>query len=467
MTTDAIYHTILEHIADAGEEGASLDDLRKLAPQASDRQLRYRLDAMRESQEIERVGQGPATRYVALQQQHMRATEAAEDLAVGQSEEVPAARAGFSSQEARDVLARLAQPTSARPLVRYNEDWITTLGESELLSEHQREHLGRIGETGFERELAGTYARKLNERLIIDLSWASSALEGNTYSLLDTKRLIETGLMAEGKEKVEAQMILNHKLGIEFMLDSLDFGIVLAVLSNLNAILLDNLIHDNTGGGRIRERGVSISGSNYIPLDIPQKLRQETERVLAYTRAKTDPFERALFLLVALPYLQPFIDGNKRTGRLMANLPLFLSNARPLSFVDVERGDYLEAMLCAYEFGALAPIRELFIFAYERSCQRYPDVLEEMPEPDSFRLEHRALIYDAVREVVASATTAPEERVDALAAATFSDLSARVRFTAMVLDDLRGLHDGNYLRYRIRPAEYAAWIEAHGEAPGS
>ena len=90
-----------------------------------------------------------------------------------------------------------------------------------------------------------------------------------------------------------------------------------------------------------------------------------------------------------------------------------------------------------------------------------------MPEPDSFRLEHRALIYDAVREVVASATTAPEERVDALAAATFSDLSARVRFTAMVLDDLRGLHDGNYLRYRIRPAEYAAWIEAHGEAPGS
>ncbi len=463
MTTDTLYDAILEHLTRAGTDGLGLDDLRKLEPGASDRQLRYRLDAMRSDDKIDRVGRGPATRYVISPGLAVGEADASEDSDREQGME-RVALGLFSSQEALDALGRLAMPSSTRPIARYDERWITTLGESELLTEHQRAHLGELGETGFERELAGTYARQLNERLIIDLSWASSALEGNTYSLLDTKRLIETGLMAKGKEKVEAQMILNHKLGIEFLLESLDFGIVQAVVSNLNAILLDNLIHDNAGGGRLRERGVMISGSTYIPLDIPQKLRQEFGRVLAYSRAKANPFERALFLLITLPYLQPFIDGNKRTGRLMANFPLFLSNVRPLSFVDVERGDYLEAMLCAYEFGELAPIRELFLFAYERSCERYPDILEAMPEPDSFRLEHRELIYEAVRDVVAGAATPAEDRVDVLAAASFSRLSDRVRFTAIVLDDLRGLHEGNYLRYRIRPAEYKAWLEAVGEA---
>ena len=453
MAEDALYSSILEHLTNAGDEGLGLSQLRTLFPEASDRQLRYRLDQMRKANEVKRIGKGTATTYKSLIEGAF--TESKELQRPAGAEDEPST----FSKEALDALGRLEQPVTIRPISRYREDWITNTGEASFLSESQRAHLGTIGETGFEGELAGIYARQLNERLLIDLSWASSALEGNTYSLLDTKRLIETGRLAKGKEKVEAQMILNHKLGIEFLLDNVVFGIKHVVVSNLNAILLDNLTRDQNDGGRLRTRGVMISGSTYIPLDIPQKLSQEFERVLAYTRSKANPFERALYLLVALPYLQPFIDGNKRTSRLMANYPLFLSNTRPLSFVDVDRTDYLKAMLCAYEFNDISPLRELFIFAYERSCQRYPDILESMPQPDSFRLEHRALIYESVRDVVSSLPLNPTEMVEELASRRFKDLSDRVKFTAMVLDDLRGLHDGNYLRYRIRQSEYEAWQE--------
>lgn len=442
MPRDALYTRVLEHITQVGEEGLRLENLRSLEPNASDRQLRYRLNQMRQEGEIRRVGRGPSTRYVAASR-----SSPAERIQEG----------ALFSTHARELLSQLALPPSARAIARYDERWLTHVGTSPLLSDAQRAHLNGIGQTGLEEELAGIYARQLSERLLIDLSWASSALEGNTYSLLDTRRLIETGLEATGKEKVEAQMILNHKLAIEFLLDNVTYGIRHGIVANLNAILLDNLIKNQADGGKLRSRGVRISGATYLPLNIPQKLTEEFERLLAFARAKQDPFERAFFLLVTLPYLQPFIDGNKRTGRLMANLPLFIANVRPLSFVDIERDDYLEATLCVYEFGELSPLRELFIFAYERSCARYPDVLEALPEPDEFRLEHRALVYEAVRQVVAELEPDRERAVEEFAAEHFESLPDRVRFGAMVLADLRSLHEGNYMRYRIRPAEFEEW----------
>lgn len=192
-------------------------------------------------------------------------------------------------------------------------------------------------------------------------------------------------------------------------------------------------------------------------------MREELERTLALARTQPDPFDAALFMLIALPYLQAFVDGNKRTARLLTNLPLFEQNVRPLSFVDVEREDYLRATLCTYEFREPGPMKELFVHAYVRSCARYPEVLDVVPNPDPFRLEHRARIYEVVRDVVVEQDTSPRARIEAYASEAFEEVSAFAKFVAIVLTDLDALHEGNFMRYRISPAQFEAWSALESE----
>ena len=448
-TEDTLREQILAKIEGAGEEGLSISDLRTAEPESTDRKLRYRLGKLQEEGAIEKIGKGRATRYISC---------ALEDSSLG---EEPPTEVPFS-RSSRRALDALGVPASKRPIAHYMPDWITEMGAGSLLTERQRTHLMSLGATGFEGEPAGTYARQVYERLLIDLSWASSALEGNTYTLLDTQRLIALGLEAHGKQKLEAQMIMNHKRAIEFLFDAVEYGMVRMVVSNLHAILMENLLPDPSSYGRVRRQPVRITGSSYLPLDPPSQIEEELERILSFARQKEDAFERASFLLLALPYLQPFIDGNKRTARLIANLPLFIANVRPLSFVDIPRADYLRATLCTYEQRDPGPLIDLFVFAYERSCARYPDVIEALSEPDPFRLEHRDLIYDAIFTIVTSLVSPVEPEVDRLARAHFSNVEDRATFAAFVLTDLAALHEGNFMRYRLRPSQFEAWRAMRG-----
>ena len=163
---------------------------------------------------------------------------------------------------------------------------------------------------------AGTYARQILSRLIIDLSWASSRLEGNTYSRLDTERLILFGQSAEGKDAVETQMILNHKAAIEFLVDAADeLRFNKYTLLNLHALLSDNLLANHDAVGRLRELPVEISGSVFHPMAIPQVLAECFTQILDTAEAIRDPFEQSFFVMVHLPYLQPFEDVNKISTR--------------------------------------------------------------------------------------------------------------------------------------------------------
>jgi len=353
------------------------------------------------------------------------------------------------------------QPLQARKPVGYNRKFLDRYrpNVSFYLTERDRAHLAGIGRPQIAELPAGTYAKQILNRLLIDLSWNSSRLEGNTYSLLDTRRLIELGEEAVGRAHLEAQMILNHKDAIEFLVGAADdIGFNRYTLLNLHALLANNLLADSASAGRLRYIAVGIERSAFHPLEMPQLIQECFNQMLATAAAIDDPFEQAFFVMVQLPYLQPFDDVNKRVSRLAANIPLIKDNLAPLSFTDVPRSIYMEAVLGVYERNKTQLLKDVFIWAYERSAARYAAVRQSLGEPDPFQLRYR----EQLREFVADLVRTRVSRNDAVARiAAWSkrniDPADRKRFTEVVETELIGLHEGNFARYRIRPAEFAAW----------
>jgi Fic family protein len=305
----------------------------------------------------------------------------------------------------------------------------------------------------------GTYARQVLDRLIIDLTWNSSRLEGSTYSLLETDRLLILGKALDPNRAVEAQMILNHKAAIEFLVEEPnELGFNRYTMLNLHAILTDGLLKNPNSEGALRTIPVGVGGTVYHPTNNPALIEECFDLILKKASAIKDPLECSFFLMVHLPYLQPFEDGNKRTSRLSANFPLIQKNMAPLSFVDVSLRDYTDGILTVYELNRVELLRDVFAHAYERSAGRYAAVGQEMGDPDPVSVRYRMEIKDRIREVVV-------QRMDKLTAAaalrrwanqniTASD---RAHFIEITEGRLLGLRDGNIARVRVRPSEFAAW----------
>ena len=247
------------------------------------------------------------------------------------------------SPESEEIKHAVRRPIHARSPVGYNRQFLDDYlpNGTFYLSADTRRSLLEMGRSPDEPRPAGTYARKILDRLLIDLSWNSSRLEGNTYSLLETERLLELGEAAEGKDAFEAQMILNHKAAIELLVEqATEVGFNRYTILNLHALLSDNLLADPQACGRVRSIAVGIGGTVYRPLEVPQLIDECFQQILDTAAAITDPFEQAFFAMVHLPYLQPFEDVNKRVARLVANLPFIRENLSPLSFVDVPERAY-------------------------------------------------------------------------------------------------------------------------------
>ncbi|MFZ2509113.1 MAG: Fic family protein, partial [Steroidobacteraceae bacterium] len=320
-----------------------------------------------------------------------------------------------------------------------------------------RRQLDELGRTPEAARPAGTYARRILERLLIDLSWNSSRLEGNTYSLLETRDLIRDNAAAPGKDPKETQMILNHKAAIELLVDSpLEVGVNRYTVQNLHALLADNLLDDPAGAGRLRHGPVAITQSSYVPTGIPQLLEEMFDLLLGKAAAIQDPMEQSFFLLVHLPYLQPFVDVNKRTSRLAANVPLIQANRVPLSFVDVPESDYMDGLIGVYELNRVELLRDVFAWAYERSCRQYKTIRDSLPEPDPFRLRYRSALIDVVAEAVRDKRMPTTEQIRPLAAKLVAE-GDLARFVTIAVAELAGLHEGNIARFRIRPGELHAW----------
>ncbi len=365
------------------------------------------------------------------------------------------------SAGAEAVKRAIRAPIQKRQPVGYQRDFLDDYrpNVTHYLPAETRQRLLDMGPRPDSERPAGTYARTIYSRLLIDLSWNSSRLEGNTYSLLETERLLGLGEAAEGKDAREAQMILNHKAAVELLVDQADeVGFNRYTILNLHALLADNLLGDPQAGGRLRRIPVGIGGTVYHPLEVPQLIEECFEQILDAAAAITDPFEQAFFALVHLAYLQGFEDVNKRVSRLAANIPLIRGNLCPLSFVDVPERAYIDGVLAIYELNRVELLRDLFVWAYERSSGRYSAVRQSLGEPDPFRLRYRAVVAEAVAAVVRTGMDkqAATELVRQRAAEQVSPAN-QARFVEVVETQLMSLHEGNIARYRLRPAEYQAW----------
>jgi hypothetical protein len=373
------------------------------------------------------------------------------------------------SPAAAEIRTYVRQPRQLRQPVSYRVDLLESYAPNRVhyLSDQLREHLAAMGRSPAGDAPAGTFARDILSRLLIDLSWASSRLEGNTYSRLDTARLIEFGEAAEGKDALETQMILNHKAAIEYLVREPGHAVVATeTIIALHAFLSDGLLPDPLACGRLRRRPVEIGGSVYLPIALPQRIEELFGLVVQMAAEIRDPFEQAFFLLVHLPYLQPFEDVNKRVSRLAANIPLIRDNLSPLSFVDVPEQAYLEGLLGVYELARVDLLRDVFVWAYERSCQQYVAVRRQLVPPDTFRLRYRNALTEAIASIVRGGRRASEDAVRQVMPGVVAE-GDRERFVALVLAELTTLHDGNAVRFGLRPLEFAAWKaqQSNGTAP--
>ncbi|NBA93864.1 Fic family protein [Pseudomonas sp. R5(2019)] len=310
-------------------------------------------------------------------------------------ETVPAIKAGsgplpvFSEQSA-EIIARVRAPLFTRTPCSYREDWLRSYKPNET-AYLPTEHLALLQEHGQranDEMPAGTYARKIYNRLLVDLSYNSSRLEGNTYSLVDTEKLLLEGIPADGKLDMEKVMILNHREAIRFLVDGIhQLQITSDNIRTLHYLLADGLV--TTGmAGNLRDEGVRISSTVYMPLEGKERLERLLELISTKAAQIRNPFEQSLFLLAHVAYLQGFIDVNKRTSRMSANIPLVRYNLVPLSFGDISSEDYTSAVIAVYELNEIGPLADLYVWSYIRSCHRYGAVAESVGI-DTLRVLHR------------------------------------------------------------------------------
>ena len=324
-----------------------------------------------------------------------------------------------------------------------------------------RANLNREGKRFDEELAAGTYARQICQRLLIDLSYNSSRLEGNTYSKLDTQKLVEDGISAEGKIHEETVMIMNHKEAILFLIENApDIELNNFTLLNLHNLLAQDLLSDQASCGNVRKIEVDIGRSAYKPLNNPHALKEMLELLLLKARKIEDPFEQSFFVLVHLSYLQAFEDVNKRTARLSCNIPFIKNNLCPLSFTDVSRDDYSAALLIIYEQNNIVPMLELFCWAYSRSCNQYNVVRDSPGEIDAFRIEHRQTRKEVMGKIVKNNLHGNNTKQFINNYCQENNIEDTDKFTAMTLADLSTLHAGAIVGLGITEAQFNAWLES-------
>ena len=254
----------------------------------------------------------------------------------------------------------------------YNFELINgLLAETRLFSGKELAHLDALQDEFRQHisELTDNEYRKEMERLGIDLSWKSSQIEGNTYTLLETERLLRESKTAEGKTREEAVMLLNHKDALSFVLDNPDYLKELTVshIEDIHQLLTKDLCIDKG----LRRHRVGITGTNYHPLDNEFQIREAMRGACELINSKSNIFEKALLTLVLLSYIQPFSDGNKRTARITSNAILIANDYCPLSFRSVDSIDYKKAMLIFYEQNSLYAFKQIFMEQFEFAVKEY------------------------------------------------------------------------------------------------
>ena len=323
------------------------DIARGIGFEGSDATLKRLIAALVKNEDIVVEGKSRATRYRLSNRAHLL---------------MPLNLDTYFSQ---DVDERMVQTSFNFDLIREQMPGVS------LFSSEERVHLRNLQRI-FRQHIAEMTPNEYNkemERLGIDLSWKSSQIEGNTYSLLETERLLRESKTANGKTQEEATMLLNHKYALRFILDNPDYLQELTVshIEDIHSLLTKGLSVDKG----IRHRRVGITGTNYHPLDNEFQIREAMHDTCDLINSKEDVFEKALLALVLLSYIQAFSDGNKRTARITSNAVLLANGYCPLSFRSVDSIDYKKAMLIFYEQNNLYAFKQIFIEQFEFAVREY------------------------------------------------------------------------------------------------
>ena len=236
----------------------------------------------------------------------------------------------------------------------------TELDQLNNLQEKFKSNSSKLSKSEYKNEL---------ERLAIDLSWKSSQIEGNTYSLLETERLLKDKETAAGKTKDEATMLLNHKDALDFIIKNPNYinPLTVSSIEDIHSILVKELDISRN----IRSRRVGIAGTNYKPLDNEFQIKEAVESMCTLINSKKNVFEKALLSLVLVSYIQPFSDGNKRTARIISNAILINNHFCPISFRTIDSIEYKKAMLVFYEQTSISPFKKVFIGQFEFEVNTY------------------------------------------------------------------------------------------------
>lgn len=366
------------------------------------------------------------------------------------------------NQKSQNVLKFLDTPLHAREKMSYNRDFLDSYAPNKTayVPKNVRKKLFEEGKRFDKALAAGIYARQICQRLLIDLSYNSSRLEGNTYSQLDTQKLVEEGITAEGKVHEETVMIMNHKEAILFLVENAqEIELNSLTIRNLHHLLAQDLLANPEACGNIRTIELDIGQSTYKPLNNFHQLKELFELILFKARKIEDPFEQSFFLLVHLSYLQAFEDVNKRTSRLSCNIPFIKENLCPLSFTDVSRDNYTAALLTVYEKNNIEPMLELYAWAYMRSCEQYGVVKKSLGEIDAFRIQYRQQRKEVMGLVVKKCLHGKKAEDLIEDFCQQHDIKDAAKFTAMTLADLSTLHAGAIIGLGITEAQLNKWLE--------
>ena len=446
-----------------GADGAiGLPDLLTLLPPGfAERSVRRWLAELVDDGAVAKSGRKRGTRYRAVSAgQTQSELGGAAPVADGPASVAATVRFSPSAQTA---IAHVRQPIFLRRPVAYDAAWLASYqpNQTTYFRPDETERLAKGGARASTRDPAGAYARRIYNRLLVDLSHHSSWLEGNTYSLLDTERLVIEGQSAPGKLDVETAMILNHKEAIRHLVgQSVRTGASVEEILTLHYLLADGLVPPKQAGA-IRDHAVRIGASTYIPYDDCERLEHELHIIAQKAAAIENPYEQGLFLLVHLAYLQAFADVNKRTSRLCANIPLLRHNLVPLAFNGIDRDDYVSAVVAIYELNEPRPLAELCVASYLRTCAEY-DATVEASGFDAVRVRYRQERRAAIAEIVAQVLTGSALTAYATGAAERIPAADRDAFAENLREDLAMLSPTRIAGIGVTVAQLKRWLAAQG-----
>lgn len=373
-----------------------------------------------------------------------------------------------AAYEATDELRRqairrhLAIDPLKRPKVVYNAEWILDYepNKTQYLRPYDMERLTSRCPIG------SAPLSKLNDHevsmFMCDISYASSRLEGNQYDYASTIQLVDRHIEQTGGSPTDKAMILNHRDAVRYIVDSVrhneeGFGLTSHTLRGLHAILSQDLLREPWMSGSIRNSRIEIYRSSYLPLEINSQIAQYFEVMAQKASMIKNPYEAAFFLLVHMPYLQPFEDCNKRTSRMSCNVPLLMGGVTPISWMDVvERPrDYTDAVLAVYEHNDTLLLADVFVDCFMRSAERF-SLLQRQKAPDPVATRYRQEIKTAIRAQVLDGIEMIPPTIDPADTPDFIQYVDR-EIKAMSQNEMLGV------RYGLTPSTIARWRSTRTE----